>query len=93
MKHQLALTKHKIKTISYSSCAALVIFFAAPLHAYIGPGAGVTSVGLALAFVGLLLLLIIGFVWYPIKAIFFRKKPSANTDKTENPNSDKARDF
>jgi len=35
--------------------------------AYVGPGAGLTAIGSVLAFVGTMLLLVIGFVWYPLK--------------------------
>ena len=34
-------------------------------HAYIGPGAGLTAIGAALALVGAILLGIVGFLWYP----------------------------
>jgi hypothetical protein len=42
---------------------------ASPAVAYIGPGAGLTAIGAALAFVGALLLAIVGFIWYPIKRL------------------------
>lgn len=35
--------------------------------AYIGPGAGLTAIGSVLAFLGVIVLLIAGFVWYPVK--------------------------
>ncbi|MEL7028278.1 MAG: hypothetical protein AAGL49_03505 [Pseudomonadota bacterium] len=37
--------------------------------AYIGPGAGISAIGTVLALIGGLFLLIVGFVWYPIKRI------------------------
>ena len=37
--------------------------------AYVGPGAGLTAIGVALAFVGSLALGIVGFIWYPMKRI------------------------
>ena len=50
------------------------LFFAVALlastqaaHAYIGPGAGLSAIGSVLAFLGVVLLLILGFAWYPIK--------------------------
>lgn len=38
--------------------------------AYVGPGAGLTAIGAALAFVGGIVLAIFGFLWYPIKRLF-----------------------
>ena len=35
--------------------------------AYLGPGAGLTAIGSVLAFFGVIILLIAGFVWYPVK--------------------------
>jgi hypothetical protein len=40
-----------------------------PAEAYIGPGAGISVVGTAIAFVGALIFAIVGFVWYPIKRL------------------------
>ncbi len=42
--------------------------------AYVGPGAGLSAIGAALALVGAILLGIIGFLWYPIKRLMKRKK-------------------
>ena len=43
-------------------------------HAYVGPGAGLSAIGSMLALVGATLLLIVGFVWYPIKRLLKRRK-------------------
>ena len=52
-----------------------VIAVAAPklLHAYVGPGVGLSAIGSVLAFIGAVFLLIAGFLWYPIKRILKRK--------------------
>jgi hypothetical protein len=44
---------------------------ALPHHAeaYIGPGAGISVIGTAVAFVGAVVFALIGFVWYPIKRL------------------------
>jgi hypothetical protein len=42
---------------------------AAVADAYIGPGAGLSVVGTAVAFVGALVFAIVGFVWYPLKRL------------------------
>lgn len=44
------------------------------LLAYIGPGAGLGSVGALAALVGAAFLIIVGFVWYPAKRIIRRWK-------------------
>lgn len=48
--------------------------------AYIGPGAGLTAIGAAFAFVGAILLAIVGFIWYPIKRLLrARARKAGNT--------------
>jgi len=47
--------------------------------AYLGPGAGLSAIGSVLAFVGLILLLLLGFFWYPLKKLM--KKIRSDTDK------------
>lgn len=42
--------------------------------AYVGPGAGLSALGSILAFVGVVLLLVVGFVWYPVKRLLRRMK-------------------
>jgi hypothetical protein len=39
------------------------------LLAYIGPGAGISVIGTAVAFIGSLIFAIVGFVWYPLKRL------------------------
>ncbi len=42
--------------------------------AYIGPGAGLSAIGTAVAVVGAFFLLILGFIWYPVKRLLRRKQ-------------------
>jgi len=50
--------------------AALIVLLAPSMAgAYIGPGAGITALGLLLALVSAILLAIVGFVWFPIKRL------------------------
>ena len=44
------------------------------IPAYIGPGAGLGAVGSLLALVGAVLLMIVGFIWYPLKRLLRRGK-------------------
>ena len=59
-----------------------IILLCTPLvgHTYIGPGAGLSAIGSVLAFLGTLILLIIGFLWYPIKRLIKGKR---GKDKTK----------
>lgn len=47
----------------------LIAMTALDASAYVGPGAGLTAIGAALAFVGGIILAIFGFLWYPIKRL------------------------
>jgi len=50
--------------------------------AYVGPGAGVSVIGAALALVGGAVLAIVGFVWYPVKRLILRyRRRSENTER------------
>ena len=48
-----------------------IFFLALPSlsHAYVGPGMGLSAIGSIVAFIGAIFLLIIGFLWYPIKRL------------------------
>ena len=52
-----------------------------PVLAYIGPGAGLSAIGAALALIGAILLGIVGFLWYPIKRLMKRRKAAEARDK------------
>lgn len=51
----------------------LLLALASPAFAYVGPGAGLTAIGAALAFVGAILLAVVGFVWYPLKRLLLAR--------------------
>ena len=62
--------------------------------AYIGPGAGLSAIGSAIAFIAVILLLFIGFFWYPVKKFLNRNKTKAEASaekKGEQDDSDQAR--
>jgi hypothetical protein len=48
---------------------AVLLLLPRPAAAYIGPGAGISVIGTALAFIGALVFAIVGFVWYPLKRL------------------------
>lgn len=59
------------------------LFFGLPIlllpniaAAYIGPGAGLSALGTAVAVVGAFLLLIVGFIWYPVKRLLRGRRAS-----------------
>ena len=50
-------------------------------QAYIGPGAGVSAIGAALALLAAVFFAIVGFVWYPVKRLLraMRRKSDDTT--------------
>lgn len=46
-------------------------------QAYVGPGAGLGAIAVAVAIVLGLLLLVVGFLWYPLKRLLRGKKSEA----------------
>ena len=62
--------------------AGIALFAATPALAYIGPGAGIGAIGTVVAVIGTVLLMIVGFVWYPVKRLLKRfKQPVGADDK------------
>lgn len=55
-------------------------------HAYIGPGAGVSAIGAALALVAAVFFAIVGFVWYPVKRLLRKRKAAA--EQTDTPSAE-----
>ena len=47
---------------------------ASSAEAYVGPGVGLSALGSILAFLGTVLLLLVGFVWYPLKRFLSRHR-------------------
>ena len=67
------------RTIAIMGTFAIAFLCAGPAAAYIGPGSGVSAIGTVVAVMGAGFLLIVGFVWYPIKRLLRRGKPSPET--------------
>lgn len=74
-----------------SIVSMLTVFSLVPVtaSAYVGPGSGLTVIGAALAFVGGIVLAIVGFIWYPIKRL--RRRWRRTRGATTNPGLDAAR--
>lgn len=51
--------------------------------AYIGPGAGLTAIGTALAVILVILLAVIGFVWYPLKRVIRKRREARAADDSQ----------
>ena len=51
--------------------------------AYIGPGAGLSAIGTFVAVIGAFLLLVVGFVWYPMKRVLRGRKVKRNTAENQ----------
>lgn len=65
-----------------AALAGLTLFCAGPAAAYVGPGAGLSAIGVLAALLGTVALAIVGFVWYPLKRLF-RKVTPARTDRAQ----------
>jgi hypothetical protein len=61
--------------------AALLVTQAGTALAYIGPGAGITAIGTAIALVGAIVLAIVGFVWYPFKRLRAKLRERKNREQ------------
>lgn len=66
-----------------ASFAGLALLGAPAADAYVGPGAGLSAIGVLLALIGAIALAIVGFVWYPLKRLFRKAVPGkSGTDDT-----------
>jgi hypothetical protein len=54
--------------------ALVVLGLPHPAAAYIGPGAGLSVIGTAVAFVSAIFFAILGFIWYPVKRLIAAMK-------------------
>ena len=73
------MTKPELFTAAF----ALSIAQAAPALAYVGPGAGLSALGSVFAFLGVIVLMIAGFFWYPLKRMFSRGSDEAAAETAE----------
>ena len=64
------------KHCAMASLAGVALFCALPAAAYVGPGAGLSAIGVLVALVGAVALAIVGFVWYPLKRLFRKAAPA-----------------
>lgn len=65
-------------------CAFATVFAisgASPALAYVGPGAGLTAIGTMVAVIAVVLLAVVGFVWYPLKRALRKRKAAAENEQ------------
>jgi uncharacterized membrane protein YidH (DUF202 family) len=77
-----------IKVTGRLAALFAIVVISLPAHAYVGPGAGLSVLGSVLALFAAVLLMIAGFVWYPVKRLMNRKKK--RTTSGEPPRDDDA---
>lgn len=63
--------------------AALLLFLPNTIHAYVGPGAGITFLGALGAVITAIVLALGGFLVWPIRA-FIRRRKISKQEKTSN---------
>ena len=76
-----------MKLLKPISCV-IAITIPGLLHAYVGPGVGLSAIGSVLAFIGAVFLLIVGFLWYPIKRLLKRKSKPEEEAATQTSTQD-----
>ena len=74
-----------MKTHILAAAAVVAAVLASPAMAYIGPGAGVGAFGTLIALIGSAVLLIVGFVWYPIRRVLRRRRRRAQSNAPTTP--------
>jgi protein-S-isoprenylcysteine O-methyltransferase Ste14 len=67
-----------VARIFQSTVIVLLCAFSSLAHAYVGPGAGLSAIGSVLVFIGACLLVLVGFVWYPVKRLLKKNKAPAS---------------
>lgn len=69
--------------ILLGSVALLTLAVPESVFAYVGPGTGLSVIGSVVAFLGGLILAIVGFVWYPLKRFLTgrREKKGATSEQ------------
>ena len=61
----------------------LLVLLCSPAHAYLGPGAAISSIGALLALLGAVLLAIIGFFWFPLKRMLTGRQQSSEEEEED----------
>lgn len=70
-----------IRSIVLLTCLLGALGLPASAMAYIGPGSGISAIGVFIALIAGLILAIMGFVWYPIKRLVKKIKRTPKSSK------------
>lgn len=70
-----------MRIIAFFTCFS-VFLFPLPAHAYVGPGLGLSALGVILGVLTSIFLAILGLFWYPIKR-FIRKFGKAKAQEND----------
>jgi len=73
----------KYKVISISCIAFTLAAMPCFAYAYVGPGAGLSAIGTFLALIAGVLVAIVGFLWFPLKRLFFKRKEKDEHENME----------
>ena len=79
-----------MKPMRILGLACGLVVSASSAHAYIGPGAGLGAIGAVLAVGVALILLIVGFVWYPMKRLLKGRKSRSGIEIEKAPDEAKS---
>ena len=85
--------KHRRLSLSAPILAGLVVVAVVtsqPAWAYVGPGAGLTAIGSALAVLAAIFLGLVGFVWYPVRRLLRKMKSSSKKSPGSGGDSDES---
>jgi hypothetical protein len=76
------MTKHSNERLRYGlGLVALAVLVPSVAQAYVGPGLGLGAIASVFAFLGAVVLGVVGFVWYPIKRLLRAFRRPAATDE------------
>lgn len=64
----------------------ILLGVAMPAHAYVGPGAGLGAIAAVVALILGVVLLVVGFLWYPLKRLLRGSKKSVPADDAKSEN-------
>ena len=78
----------KLLVLLVSTSSLLVPAFA---FAYIGPGTGLSAIGSLLALLATVMVVIFGFVWYPLKRVM-RKRKKVSEDRSADDKADEQKE-
>jgi len=69
-----------------------ILLVPALASAYVGPGAGLSAIGSVLALIGAVIMLIVGFLWYPIKRMLRKRKQSSDSEADDSQHTDSGKE-